>query len=71
MAGNSPAHRLLGNFSATLGFSSNCQLVKQRSVHRATCKLLCLDSHSHASATSEAIKIVEYSLFRDDISPIS
>ena len=53
----SPVHKLLGNFSATLGFSSNFQHVKQLSVHRATFKFLYLDSHSHASATSLTIKV--------------
>ena len=54
-ASSSPVHKLLGNFSATLGFFGNFNLVEQLSVHRATFKFLCLDSHSHACATSETI----------------
>ena len=54
--GCSPVHKLLGNFSATLGFFGNFQLVEQLSVHRATSRFLCLYSHSHAPATSETIK---------------
>ena len=46
----SPVHKLLGNFSATLGSFSNFQLVEQLSVHRATF------SHSYAPAASETIK---------------
>ena len=53
---DSPVHKLLGNFSAALGFISNFQLVEQLSIHRATFKFLFLDSHSHAPATSEATK---------------
>ena len=34
-----PVHRLLGNFSATLGFSNACQLAEQLSVHGATFSL--------------------------------
>ena len=51
----SPVHKLRGNFSATLDFVSNFQLVEQFSVHGATFKFLCLDSHSHAPSTSETI----------------
>ena len=35
--------------SATLGLSSNFQLVEKLSVHRATFKLLYLDSHTPAT----------------------
>ena len=52
----SPVHKLLGNFSAASGFSGNFQLVEQLSVQRATSKLLCLYSHSHAPSASETIK---------------
>ena len=52
----SPVHKLLGNFSATSGFSRNFHLVEQLPVHRASFKFLCLDSHSHAPATSQALK---------------
>ena len=52
----SPIHKLLDNFSATLGFFGNFQLVEHLSMHRATSKFLCLYSHSHANATSETIK---------------
>ena len=51
-----PVHKLLGNFSASLGIFSNFGLVEQLLVHRATFKFLCLDSESHASATSETLK---------------
>ena len=54
----SPVHKLLGNFSGTLGFLSNFQVVEQLSVYRDTVKFLCLDSHSHAHATSETTKKV-------------
>ena len=54
---SSPVHKLLCNFSTTLGFFSNFPLVEQLSVHRATFQFLCLDRHnSHAPATSETIK---------------
>ena len=49
-------HKLLGNFSATLGVFGNFQLAEQLSMHRATSKFLCLYSHSHAPATSETKK---------------
>ena len=52
----SHVYKLLGNFSSTLGFFSNFQLVEQLSVHRATFRHLYLNSHSHATATSEAVK---------------
>ena len=52
----SPIHKLLGNFSATLGFLSNFQFAGQLSVHRETFKCLCLESHSHAPATGETIR---------------
>ena len=52
----SPIHKLLGNFSATLDFFRNFQLVEQLSMHRATSKFLCFYSHSHAPAMSETIK---------------
>ena len=52
----SPVHKLLGNFSSTLGFFSDFKFVEQLSVHRSTFKCLCLDSHSHAPATSETIE---------------
>ena len=52
----SHVHKLFGNFSATLGFFGNFQLVEQLSMHRATSKFLYLHSHSHAPATSETIK---------------
>ena len=52
----SPIHKFLGNFSATLGLSSNFQPVEEFSVHRATFKFLCHDRRSHAPATSETIK---------------
>ena len=57
--GSSPVHKLLGNFLATSGFFRNFQLVEQLSVDWATLKFLCLDSHSHAHATSEPIKKVK------------
>ena len=50
-AAASTVHKLLGNFSATLGFLSNFQFVEQLSVQAF--KLLCLDIHSYAPATSE------------------
>ena len=52
----SPVHKLLGNFSATSGFFGNFQFAEQLSLHRVTSKFLCLYSHSHAPATSEAVK---------------
>ena len=52
----SPVHKLLGNFSVTLGFFGNFQLVEQLSVHRATFECLSFYCHSHAPATSETIK---------------
>ena len=55
-----PVHKLLGRFSATLGFFDNFQLVEQLSMHQATSKFLCLYSHSHAPATSEKLKSAEY-----------
>ena len=45
------ARQLLGKFR----LFSNFQLVEELSVHRATFQFLCLDSHSHAPATSETI----------------
>ena len=42
--------------SATLGFFSSFQLVEQLSVNRGTFTFLCLDSHSHAPATSEKLQ---------------
>ena len=51
----SSVHKLLGNFSASLGF----QLAEQHSVYWATFKFLCFDGHSHAHATSETIKEVQ------------
>ena len=42
MTALSPVHKLLGNFSATLGFFGNFQLVEQLSMHRATSQFLCL-----------------------------
>ena len=57
---SSPVHKLLGNFSATLGLFGNFQLVEQLSVHWETSKLLCLYSRRHAPATSETIKSAEY-----------
>ena len=35
---SSPVHKLLGSFSATLGFFDNFQLVEQLSMHRVTSK---------------------------------
>ena len=52
---DSPVHKLLGNFLATLGFFSYFQVVEQLSMHRGTSKSLCLYSHSHTPATSETI----------------
>ena len=46
-----PVHKLLGNFSATLDFFGNFQLVEELSVHWATSKFLHLYGHSHAPAT--------------------
>ena len=57
--GSSPVHKLLANFSATLGFFGNFQVVEQLSVHRAASKFLCLVGHSHAPATSETITSAE------------
>ena len=54
-ASSSHVDKLLGNFSPTLSFFSNFNLVEQLSVHRAASKFLYLDSHSHAPATSETI----------------
>ena len=51
----SSVHKLLGNFSATLGFFSTFQLVVQLSVHRTTLNF-CVSIVSHASAASETIK---------------
>ena len=54
-ADTSPVHKLLGNFSATLGFFSNFQLVEQLSVHRhraSVHQFLYLNSHSHAPIAS-------------------
>ena len=45
--------QLFGSFSATLAFFSNFRLVEELSVYRATFKFSCLNSHSHAPATSE------------------
>ena len=59
----SSVRKLLGNFSATFGFFSNFQLVEQLSLNRVAFKFLYLDSHSHAPATSEELKIAEYSLY--------
>ena len=56
---NSPVHKLLGNFSATLGIFGNFQHVEQPSMHRATSKFLCLYSHSHVPARIETIKKVQ------------
>ena len=50
-----PVYKLLDNFSATLDFFGNFQVVEQFSMHRATSTFLCLYSHSHAPAMSEAI----------------
>ena len=61
-------HKLLSNFSATLGFFANFQLVEQLSVNRATVEFLCLDSHSHDPATNEKLKSAEYSLCREYLS---
>ena len=52
----SPVHKLLGNFLATLGFSSKFPLVEQLLVHWATFEFLFLDIQSHTSATSATIK---------------
>ena len=69
----SPVHKLLDNFSPTLGFFGNFQLVEQLSMHRPTSKFLCLYSHRHVPATSETIKkcrIQEYGQCREYICPI-
>ena len=46
------ARQLFGNFR----LFSNFQLVEQLSVHRATFKLVYLNSHSHTPATSETVR---------------
>ena len=55
-AGNSLVHKFLDNSSVTLSFFGSFQLFELLSIHWATSKFLCLYNHSHAPATSEAIK---------------
>ena len=64
----SPVHKLLGNFSTTLRFFDNFQLVKQLSMHRATSQFLCLCSHIRIFLTNPLVLLLGSTCFYEKVS---